>query len=120
MILFDDTTSSINEDSSKNLNLSHLTEEDAGVNEDTGSDAEIGIRINKAGRNHPHTILFLPYQNGMTGIWTDTTTGYNGRVILMSDMGNNLAFSLITKKATNDDCTGHNRIIRCLLSKLIK
>ena len=107
MLFSDYPAAPVNENPAFDTQRLDLIFQDTGIDEDTAANAEFGVLIHKTGRHHADTIFLSPDLNSVTGIRTHTAAGDDYGFVFKSDMGNNLALSLIPKKSTNDDCTAH-------------
>jgi len=107
MIFGDDTAPLVNEDPAFDVQHIHFVLQHAGINKDAAANAELCFLIDKTGRDHPDSIFFGPDLNSVAGIGANPTPGDDYRLVLMGDMGNNLALAFISKKSTYDDCTAH-------------
>ncbi len=105
MILGDDTAALVDEDPPLDTERLDLVFEDTRIDQDPASDTEFGILVDKTGRDHTDTIFLVPDLNSVTGIRANTAAGDDYGLVLVGNVGNNLALSLIPKKSTNDDST---------------
>jgi hypothetical protein len=89
----------------------HLVEEDPGVHEDPGPDAEAGVLVHEATRDHPDPVGLLSYGDRMARVRPDPATGNDGRQVLLGDVRHDLTLSLVAEETPHDDCAGHYQII---------
>jgi hypothetical protein len=107
MILGNDTATLV--DKNPALCTKHLDFllEDTGINEHATADAEFSFLVYETGRDHANAIFVVTDLDSVSGIRTHTAAGDDYGFILIGNMGNNFALTLIPKKSTNDDCTAH-------------
>ncbi len=103
MILGDNTAALIDKDPALDSQCLDLVLEDTRVDKNPAADTEFRFFIDKTGRHHPDTVFMVADLNRVPGVRTDTTAGDDNRFIRMSDVGNNLALPLISKKSTYDN-----------------
>jgi hypothetical protein len=107
VLLLDDSTPVINKGTVLYLEEFHFMHENPWIHKHSCSDKKAGIRVHEPGWHHAHSILLVSHSDGMTSIWTYTAPGDDGRMVLISDMGHNLSFSLVPEKSADDNRTTH-------------
>lgn len=109
VLLLDDTAPPIDKDPVPDADQVDFPQKDTRIDEHAAPDHEARFRVDEPRGNHPNSVLLLSDADGVPCVRADPPAppGDDGWSVLVSDVGYDLSFSLVTKEPADDNSTTH-------------